>query len=137
MLSRLRKSTVPKRVLVVEDDAILAMAIEAALVDAGVETVRLVASTADALAALRDDKPDLMVLDVHLADRNDGWALAELVDTIGPNPPRVIFSTGAPGDIPPEIAGLGSILEKPYAPEELAALACTPAGKPARRRAAD
>ena len=122
MLSRLRKSYIPRRVLVVEDDAVLALDIEATLADAGVREVVLVATTADALAALREAKPDVMVIDVHLADRSDGWALAELVDTVGPNPPGIIFSTGAPQDIPAPIAALGHVLEKPYAPADLVAL---------------
>ncbi len=71
-------------------------------------------TTADALTALREHKPDGLVLDVHLADRDDGWAIAELVNSVGPNPPRIVFSTGAPQDIPPEIAELGPVLEKPY-----------------------
>ena len=108
-------------ILVVEDDGLIAMAIEQALLDAGAIAVRLCSSTDEALAALRDDKPDGLVLDVHLADRDDGWALAELVNSVGPNPPRIVFSTGAPQDIPPEIAELGPVLEKPYDPAELIA----------------
>ena len=108
-------------ILVVEDDALIAMAIEQALLDAGASAVRICNSTDEALAALRDDKPDGLVLDVHLADRDDGWALAELVNSVGPNPPRIVFSTGAPQDIPPEIAELGPVLEKPYDPAELVA----------------
>lgn len=108
-------------ILVVEDDGLIAMAIEQALLDAGASAVRICSSTDDALAALREDKPDGLVLDVHLADRDDGWALAELVNSVGPNPPRIVFSTGAPQDIPPEIAELGPVLEKPYDPAELIA----------------
>lgn len=108
-------------ILVVEDDGLIAMAIEQALLDAGASAVRICSSTDEALAALRDDKPDGLVLDVHLADRDDGWALAELVNSVGPNPPRIVFSTGAPQDIPPEIAELGPVLEKPYDPAELIA----------------
>ncbi len=44
----------------------------------------------------------------------DGWAIAELVRTLGPDSPRIIFSTGAPQDIPEDIAALGCVLEKPY-----------------------
>lgn len=106
--------SVPRRVLVVEDDAILALAIEDALQDVGVEDVVICGSTEQALKALRAERPDAMILDVHLADRDDGWALAELVDRVGPNPPRIVFSTAAPQDIPEEIAQLGAILEKPY-----------------------
>ena len=54
------------------------------------------------------------MLDVHLADRDDGWAIAELVRTLGPDSPRIIFSTGAPQDIPENVAALGCTLEKPY-----------------------
>ena len=104
----------PAHVLVVEDDAVLGLTIEQALLDAGVARVALSASTEDALRHLRDDQPQAIVLDVHLADRDDGWAIAELVRTLGPDSPRIIFSTGAPQDIPADIAALGCILEKPY-----------------------
>lgn len=120
---------VPARVLVVEDDPVLALALEAALLDLGVAYIELCATTEEALQALRSDRPDAIVLDVHLADRDDGWAVAELVDGIGPNPPRIIFSTGSPQDIPEAIAQLGDILEKPYEPQELARLLTEP--KPA------
>lgn len=104
----------PARVLVVEDDAVLGLAIEQALEDAGVADVRICSTTDSALVALREQAPDAMVLDVHLADRDDGWALAELVQTLGPQAPRIIFSTGMPEDIPDQIAAQGCVLVKPY-----------------------
>ena len=113
------KLTLPETVLVVEDDAVLALNIENALLDAGVKHVELTATTDDALTALRRTPPGAIVLDVHLADRDDGWAVAELVQTLGPDRPQIIFSTGSPNDIPEEIAAIGVILEKPYEPEEL------------------
>lgn len=108
-------------VLLVEDDPLIALALEGALLDAGAKRVTICSTTAEALAALRDHKPDAMVLDVHLADRDDGWAIAELVSSVGPKPPRIVFSTGAPQDIPAEIAELGPVLEKPYDHSELIA----------------
>ena len=110
------------RVLLVEDDAILAMAMEDALRDAGAEEVTVCSTSAQALAALREHKPDCLVLDVHLADRDDGWAIAELVSSVGPHPPRIVFSTGAPDDIPEEIAELGPVMVKPYDAADLVAL---------------
>lgn len=107
------------RILVVEDDALLSLSIEDALLDAGARSVKICPTTDEALAALREDKPDAIVLDVHLADRDDGWAIAELVDSIGPKPPRIVFSTGAPQEIPERIAELGIVLEKPYDPADL------------------
>lgn len=112
----------PKRVLVVEDDAVLGLTIEQALLDAGVDHVDISASTDAALAHLRENRPEAIVLDVHLADSDDGWAIAELVRTLGPESPRIIFSTGAPHDIPEDIAAMGCVLEKPYAAETLVEL---------------
>ena len=108
-------------VLVVEDDPVLGMATEDTLRDAGVRRIDICPTTEGALEILRTAKPDALVLDVHLADRSDGWAIAELVETLGENSPRIVFSTGAPQDIPPAIAELGSILTKPYAPQALLA----------------
>lgn len=108
------------RVLVVEDDPVLAMAIEAALQDAGAVQVILCPSIASTMQALEMGSPDALVIDVHLADRNDGWAIAELVDLLGPPRPSIVFSTGSPKDIPPEIAEMGPIFEKPYDPAQLA-----------------
>jgi CheY-like chemotaxis protein len=108
-------------VLLVEDDAIIALSLEEALRDAGAAAVTVCTTSAEALAALRDQKPDCLVLDVHLADRDDGWAIAELVNSVGPKPPRIVFSTGAPQDIPAAIAELGPVLAKPYDHGELIA----------------
>ena len=110
-----------KHVLVVEDDPLLGMATEDTLHDAGVAKVDICPTTEGAMEILRTAKPDAIILDVHLSDRSDGWAIAELIETLGENSPRIVFSTGAPQDIPPEIAELGSVLTKPYAPETLLA----------------
>lgn len=108
------------RALVVEDDAILASAIAAALEDCGAQDVQICHSIASTMAELERARPDAIILDVHLTDRDDGWALAELVDQLGPPRPRIAFSTGSPSDIPPEIAGMGMVFEKPFDPAQLA-----------------
>lgn len=109
----------PRRVLIVEDDAILAVTIEMTLRDAGIDEIEMCSTTEMALVALRQNRPDAIVLDVHLADRDDGWTIAELVRSLGPSSPRIVFSTGAPHDIPQDIAELGCVLEKPYDPQTL------------------
>ncbi len=121
-LLRTRRSAarkLPERVLVVEDDALLALSLEDALREAGVNDV-IVCPTLDlAMASLEAAPPDAIVLDNHLDDRRDGWALAELVSIVGPNHPHIVFSTAAPEEIPDEIAQLGPVLEKPYDPSLL------------------
>lgn len=109
-----------RRVLVVEDDPIQGMAIEEALRDAGAAAVVVCPSIACAMTALEEGPADAVVLDVHLADRDDGWALAELVDMLGTRRPRIVFSTASPEDIPPEVAEMGPVFEKPYDPAQLA-----------------
>ena len=110
-----------KRVLVVEDDAILSMLIESELRAHGVEDVVVCPSIAATMEELERAAADALVLDVHLSDRDDGYAVAELVSLLGPKSPRIVFSTGAPDDIPPDIAELGPVLAKPYDPEDLIA----------------
>lgn len=108
------------RVLLVEDDAILAMALEDALLRGGAEDVVICNTMRATMAQLEKNRRwDAMVIDVHLADRDDGWALAELVDLLGPRRPRIAFSTGSPTEIPPQIARMGPVFEKPYDPEQL------------------
>jgi CheY-like chemotaxis protein len=106
-------------VLIVEDEPLLAAALEQTLRDEGATSVEVCSSTAAALTALNRKPPEVLILDVNLADRNDGWAIAELVVELNPRHPRIVFSTGSPERIPAEIAELGAVLAKPYAPEEL------------------
>ncbi|MWV27207.1 response regulator [Aurantiacibacter rhizosphaerae] len=117
------KKTKPKklgRVLLVEDDAILAMTLEDALRAGGAEEVIICHTMKATVEELeKDEKLDALILDVHLADRDDGWALAELVAMLGPKRPWIAFATGSPKAIPPEIAEMGPVFEKPYDPEQL------------------
>jgi DNA-binding response OmpR family regulator len=110
------------RALIVEDDALLAMSLEDALLAGGAEEVVVCPGVAAAMAELERLKPDILILDVHLADRDDGWAMAELVTELGPRPPAIIFSTGAPERIPESVAQLGAVMSKPYDPQALIAV---------------
>lgn len=116
-------------VLVVEDEGLLAAAIEQALLEGGAASVAVCSSTQEAMAELHRRPPDALVLDINLADRNDGWALAELVVELNPRQPRIVFSTGSPERIPQEIAELGAVLAKPYDLAELVRM-LTPAPAP-------
>jgi CheY-like chemotaxis protein len=117
-------------VLIVEDDAILAAALAGCLEDAGATIVQSCSSAAEAMTALGELKPDVLVLDVSLADRDDGWGIAELARELAQRPLTIVFSTGSPEAIPPEVAQLGIVMEKPYAPEALAALIAEHAASP-------
>ncbi|WP_338467416.1 response regulator [Novosphingobium sp. ZN18A2] len=111
------------RALIVEDNALLALEMEQALLDAGAESAATCPDVAGAMREIERHQPDILVLDVTLADRGDGWAIAVLAVETAINPPLIIFSTAQPDRIPRQIRDLGHVLEKPFAMEDLATIA--------------
>jgi CheY-like chemotaxis protein len=105
------------RVLLVEDEALIALQLEDALLEGGASEVLRCASIAETMRELEGHPPDVVILDVHLADRNDGWALAELIGQLGARRTQIVFATATPDEIPPEIAEMGLVFAKPYNPE--------------------
>jgi DNA-binding response OmpR family regulator len=80
------------RVLLVEDDAQLRQIVTSNLVARG-HTVRQAGDAAQALRALADEQPDLLILDVNLPDRT-GWDV--LRDANLPEAVRVLMLTAVP-----------------------------------------
>ena len=60
------------RVLVVEDDFLVAMQVESALLDAGFEVIGVAAAGDDAIEIAMSDRPHLVVMDIRLAGDRDG-----------------------------------------------------------------
>lgn len=69
----------PKRILIVEDERIVAMDVRGALADLGYDVVGIAASCADALAKAEALRPDLVLMDVRLDGATDGIATAALL----------------------------------------------------------
>lgn len=118
-LRRSSKPQRPRRVIVVEDDAVQGLMIEKTLRDAGIEHVEVCPSTACTLPKLEAGSYDAIVLDGHLADTDEGWAIAELIRAMGDDETRIVFQTGSPEEIPEHIKRLGPVLTKPYDPKQL------------------
>ena len=118
-LSRKSERVRIRKVLVVEDDAVLGLAIEQVLSDTGEWDVTICPTVSCTLGTLRDGAFDAIVIDGHLADSDEGWELAELVDALGHDHMRIVFQTGSPQDIPVRIRELGPVLNKPYDPNDL------------------
>jgi len=57
-----------RHVLLVEDEILISLDVEAALLNAGVHAFTRVASTADALKAIRTHQPDAVILDIAVLD---------------------------------------------------------------------
>ena len=59
---------VPQRVVIVEDEYLVALDIEAVLQSLGIETIVIASTLAQAQDAVRAEKPDCVLLDVSLSD---------------------------------------------------------------------
>jgi two-component system, response regulator PdtaR len=111
------------RVLVVEDEALIAMELESILEQQGHEVVDAVATEADAIAAARLTRPDLVLMDVRLARGGDGVATAiRLRQELGI---RSIFITAQSDQVTRARAAAAEpagFLGKPLSPDLLARL---------------
>ena len=89
------------RILVVEDDATIALGLETALRDAGYEVLGPVPSLARAMEALRGEELDAAVLDILLGDE-EVFPAAHLLDERGI---PFLFLTGHGAEhLPPHLA---------------------------------
>jgi two-component system, response regulator PdtaR len=61
-----------ERILVVEDDFLVAMQMESALVEAGFEVAGIAATGEDAIELAISERPHLVVMDIRLAGDRDG-----------------------------------------------------------------
>ena len=112
-----------RKVLVVEDETLVAMLVEDTLMDAGATVVGPVATVSEALAVLRSDRPDVAVLDLNLAGETSEPVADRLIAL---EVPFVVASGYGAAGLPARLSGI-PVLAKPYAPEDLtAALARLP-----------
>jgi DNA-binding response OmpR family regulator len=108
MLFGKRERTI-RRIMVVEDEPLVAFDNEYLLKDAGYEVVATVDSLAAARAVIETEQLDLVLTDLKLAGEGDGTGVARLARTRGV---PVLFVTGHDVE---EARGLGlGCLTKPY-----------------------
>ena len=104
-------------VLVVEDDALLAMDLESILTDAGHTVLGPVASASEALQLVKDAMPDLALVDLGLSEGQVGAALARYL--LWRFSIHSIFITGnTQGATAHQDAALG-LLRKPFTRKDL------------------
>ena len=106
------------RVLIVEDDPLVAATAAEALEDAGHEVVGPAYDADEAWRLVRHSPPDLALVDINLADGEEGLALAQhFKDALGL--PSIFVSGEVRAARRRSSAALG-ILAKPYDPDLLA-----------------
>ena len=108
----------PKRILIVEDEALVAMELESILEDLGYEPVGIAADLGAARAYF-DDDIDLALVDLNL---RDGLTGPEIGRTLSSKGVAVLFVTANPRLIGGGVAGAIGVITKP-ADEEMVASA--------------
>ena len=107
------------RVMIVEDDAIPALELAVRLKRWGYEVVRAEARGARAIESARTDEPDLVIMDVRLADGVDGVAAADRIQAELDIPILFLTATGDRRGETTDPVGRRMIVAKPYDPVEL------------------
>lgn len=104
-----------RKVLVVEDEALVAMLVEDALLDAGFSVIGPAATVDEAMALLAQERPDAVVLDLNLA----GETSTPVADVLAQRGVPFVVATGYGAEgLPPGHAKV-PVLAKPYDPDEL------------------
>ncbi|WP_041669546.1 response regulator transcription factor [Acetobacterium woodii] len=108
-----------KKLLLVDDEPDLLKLVTAILMDDGFENIVGAASVWEGVAAAKEEKPDLAILDVMLPD-GDGFSLMQQMRVFTDVP--IIFLT-AKDEATDKLAGLGlgadDYIVKPFLPQEL------------------
>ena len=73
----------PLRLLVVEDEALVALAVESILTDCGYDVVGIANNLRSAMGIATAERPDLALVDMQLSGGDSGLAVAAALRTIG------------------------------------------------------
>lgn len=114
-----KEGTLPDNVMVVDDDPFVRAVVEGALQSAGVRSLRLCASGAEAMTALADFRPGLILLDVVMPDMNGPATLAGLAARLPSLPPVIFLTARDDNDIKADLAAVAGVIAKPFNPAEL------------------
>lgn len=105
------------KILIVEDEALIAMSIEAILEDNGYDVVEIADDEASALEAAERHNPELALVDMRLAGGDSGLSVARKLNAMGV---AVVFATGnCPGAAIQKLA-IGC-LHKPLSDDQIIA----------------
>ncbi|WP_037525891.1 response regulator [Sphingobium yanoikuyae] len=106
-------------VLIIEDEALIAMLIRDVLEDAGATSFSFAATQDEAVAAAVDRIPAIITSDVNLLTGTGPQAVAVIQQQLGPVP--VVFITATPADCDP-CPDTSHILSKPFSADAVTKL---------------
>ena len=107
------------RVLLVEDEVLIAMMIEDAMLERGFE-VYTATSAGEALQVLRESPVDVLFTDINIEGDMDGSALARRAREMHPEL-AVLYASGTLKSVVDAVPG-STFVPKPYAPSEVCAM---------------
>jgi DNA-binding response OmpR family regulator len=100
------------KVLIVEDDLMLADFVEETLVEHGYEVTGIARTVTEAVALAQHSRPELVMLDLRLADGGLGTEVA--AQLLSPGRPGILYVTGNMSQIALTSADGDACLGKPY-----------------------
>ena len=103
----------PLQVLVVEDEAILAMDNEATVEETGHMVMATASSLQEVQALETDQTPDVILLDMQLADASTGLDVCAYAIEHWPGT-TIVFLTANPSKIPEDFSGARGVISKPF-----------------------
>ena len=104
-----------RRVLIVEDELIVADDLEWQLTNIGYEVTGVAASGDEALTAINESRPDIVLMDIQLQGRMNGIEAAKLIQSA--TGAAIIFVTAFPSVFlkdPDQMRPPGICLSKPF-----------------------
>jgi DNA-binding response OmpR family regulator len=105
------------KVLIVEDDLMMADFIEEILVDHGYEVCGIARTVDAAVVIARHSKPNLVILDMRLADGGLGTEVA--AQLLPPGRPGILYATGNMSQVALTSADGDACISKPYRSADL------------------
>jgi CheY-like chemotaxis protein len=100
-------------VLIVEDELLLAMDIEAMVEDSGHTVLAEATSLDDVKALSKDLNPQLALVDVHLAHGSSGFDVCRIIQQRWPDA-LIVFVTANVSKIPSDFLGAHGVIAKPF-----------------------
>jgi CheY-like chemotaxis protein len=105
------------KVLIAEDDLMMADMIEDILIVHGYEVCGIASTVAEAIRLGSFHKPELAILDLRLANSGLGTEIASQLRSLGRL--GVLYATGYASNVPLTAADGDACLSKPYRPDQL------------------
>jgi two-component system OmpR family response regulator len=115
-------ATIKKKILVVDDDAVVIKALTIKLAGAGYEVISASDGT-KAVTSARSDKPDAIILDLNFPDDFgtvawDGYRIMEWLNRLdkGNRPPIIVISSSDAQKVESRVKALGAVsfFQKPF-----------------------